>query len=381
MGTTLKILLIGSLPPPYHGSSIYLKTLLNSRIKEVFEVIHLDTSDHRDDLDNLGKADFINVFFALKNFLQLTRILLTKKPDLVYVIPSQGLAYIREGIFVVLTKTLSNAKVIEHMHGSFFDTFFSQSGGLFRWFISFTQKRVDYAIVLGDKLTNLLARWIPAGNVFVAHNGVDFSVELNGKFSTSVVPSLCFLGNLLKFKGFIDAVSSLKFIKQNRGDVKLNIAGEWAYDPIFAMTAKQIQEEFERTVTENDLKRNVVFWGPAYGSRKTSLLEGSHIFLYPTLNDGLPLVLLEAMAAGCPVITTDVGAISEVVIDGETGFIVEKSDPQAIAGAAAKMIEDPELRIKMGKAARKRYEECFTLEKNIDKIIEIFSKVLGKKAE
>jgi L-malate glycosyltransferase len=83
------------------------------------------------------------------------------------------------------------------------------------------------------------------------------------------------------------------------------------------------------------------------------------------------------MAAGCPVISTkDVGAIPEVVLDGITGILVEKRRPDQIADAIIKLIEHPELRVSMGNAGRKRYEKYYKTEHNIDKIIELFNKVL-----
>ncbi len=77
-----KVIIVGSLPPPYHGSNIYSQNLLNSKIKEEFEVFHLDTSDHRN-LDNLSKLDFINVYLALKNIAELVWMLIKIKQDLV----------------------------------------------------------------------------------------------------------------------------------------------------------------------------------------------------------------------------------------------------------------------------------------------------------
>ena len=73
-----KIVLIGSIPPPFHGSSIYFNNLLNSKIRDEFEISHLDISDHRD-LDNLSKLDLTNVRLALKNILSLYKIVKESK--------------------------------------------------------------------------------------------------------------------------------------------------------------------------------------------------------------------------------------------------------------------------------------------------------------
>ena len=96
-----KIIIIGSTPPPHHGSNIYSQNLLNSKIKEEFEVFHLDTSDHRN-LDNLSKLDFINVYLAVKNIAELVWILIKIRPELVYIPPAASfLPYFRDGLFIL----------------------------------------------------------------------------------------------------------------------------------------------------------------------------------------------------------------------------------------------------------------------------------------
>ena len=104
-----KVLLIGSFPPPYHGSNICFYNLLSSKIKEEFEVYHLDTSDHRN-LDNLNKLDFINVYIALKNIFELIWMLLKVKPSLVYIPPAANfLPYLRDGLFILCAAYFSKA--------------------------------------------------------------------------------------------------------------------------------------------------------------------------------------------------------------------------------------------------------------------------------
>ena len=84
--------------------------------------------------------------------------------------------------------------------------------------------------------------------------------------------------------------------------------------------------------------------------------------MFPTYYppEGHPWVIVEAMAAGLPIISTDQGAITESVVDGVNGFIVEKRNPTAIAEKIITLIDDTHLRHKMGKASRIFYEEKFT---------------------
>ena len=93
------IILAGAVPPPYHGTNISNARILSSKIGEVYRLYHLDTSDHRD-LKNLGRIDFKNILLSFKNFCGLFRMVLGKKPDLVYLVIAQNLAYLSQYFFL-----------------------------------------------------------------------------------------------------------------------------------------------------------------------------------------------------------------------------------------------------------------------------------------
>lgn len=90
-----------------------------------------------------------------------------------------------------------------------------------------------------------------------------------------------------------------------------------------------------------------------------ALLEDADLFLLASISEGVSLTLLEAMAAGLPIVATAVGGNREVVVEGETGFLVPSRDPAALAAAIARLLSSPELRARMGAAARVRVEHLF----------------------
>jgi glycosyltransferase involved in cell wall biosynthesis len=118
------------------------------------------------------------------------------------------------------------------------------------------------------------------------------------------------------------------------------------------------------TVTEGELRRweaeGLVTW---LGPRRDipDLLRGAHIACQPsTFREGLPKSALEAMASGKPLVATDIPGCREVVVHGETGFLVPPRDPAALAAALARLIDDAALRARFGEAARRRAEENFS---------------------
>ena len=92
--------------------------------------------------------------------------------------------------------------------------------------------------------------------------------------------------------------------------------------------------------------------------------------------EGHPWVIVEAMAAGLPIITTDQGCISESVINGKNGFIIPKRDPDAVTEKLIYLIEHPEIREKMGQKSRELYESNFTQEHFVGRMIDVMNLTL-----
>lgn len=108
------------------------------------------------------------------------------------------------------------------------------------------------------------------------------------------------------------------------------------------------------------------------------LLAEAQIFVLVSNWEGLPLVVLEAMRAGLPVVASDVGGVGEAVVDGETGFLVPRGDGSLLKDRLRRLLADPGLRVQMGLAARKRYEEHFTVERMTEAVWGVYRRVLGQ---
>ncbi|MCL6613777.1 MAG: glycosyltransferase family 4 protein [Firmicutes bacterium] len=101
------------------------------------------------------------------------------------------------------------------------------------------------------------------------------------------------------------------------------------------------------------------------------------VFVLPSLTDPLPIAAIEAMRAGLPVVATRVGGLQEMVVDGETGFLVPPAEPGALAEAIEKLLDDPPLRRRMGEAGRRRYLTLFNLKAMADSTAKIYARLLN----
>jgi glycosyltransferase involved in cell wall biosynthesis len=108
------------------------------------------------------------------------------------------------------------------------------------------------------------------------------------------------------------------------------------------------------------------------------LLAGSDLFVLSSRSEGLPMSVLEAMAAGLPVVATAVGGIPELVVDGETGLLVPPGDPDALADALRRLVDDPELRQRFGAAGRARAAALFDLPRFRREHVELYERLLAR---
>ncbi len=131
------------------------------------------------------------------------------------------------------------------------------------------------------------------------------------------------------------------------------------------------EERVHALVDELGIADRVLFTG--LRSDVPELLPGFDVSCLSSVHEGAPLVVLEAMAAGVPVVATDCGALRDLVADGEDGFIVPVGDPRAIADRLAQLIADPDLRHAMGERARARAEREFSIEQTVQGYQRLFS--------
>jgi glycosyltransferase involved in cell wall biosynthesis len=107
------------------------------------------------------------------------------------------------------------------------------------------------------------------------------------------------------------------------------------------------------------------------------LLGDFDLLVAPSRREALSLALIEAAAAGVPVVASRIGGIPEVVLDGETGILVAPQDPASLARAIESLITDPALRMRLGQAARRRYEDHFSLQRMLDATEEVYHGLLA----
>lgn len=135
-------------------------------------------------------------------------------------------------------------------------------------------------------------------------------------------------------------------------------------------------EEWKLRTRDLGLSDRVTF--PGAVARPQERLARAQIFVLTTNWEGLPITILEAMRAGLPTVATDVGGVSEAIDDGRTGFLVPRSDVDAVRAVLEKLMDAPELRLRLGAEARKRYETEFTQDRMLGDVAEVYRKIVSE---
>jgi glycosyltransferase involved in cell wall biosynthesis len=359
-----RILIIGALPPPAVGPSVAMERLIASKeLNQQFDVCFLDISDRRAP-GNMGRLDWTNVVLGLRHASQCVWRLITQRPALVYVAISQGTwGYLRDLTFILPSIALRR-KIVLHLRGSEFRAFYDGMPFWLRWLTRFVLARTDRMIVLGRNLTKVFEGLMDPARLVVIPNGIDFTQfprRADERAGQGTGSRLLYLSSLKKRKGFLLLLEALPRVFAEHPEATLTVAGLWQNE--------SEQVEAESLIARNGLADKLRFVGEVTGLDKVRLFLEHDVFVFtPIKPEGMPLVILEAMSASLPVVTTNRGAISEVVEHRQTGLIVEPT-PDQVAEGLNRLIEDPDMARRMGRCGRQRIESQFSEETYLSKLV------------
>ena len=207
-----------------------------------------------------------------------------------------------------------------------------------------------------DYLADLAAGVTPVRRVY---HGVDTTRAVIAQAGKAVPTVLC-VGRLVEKKGHVTLLRAASLLRAQGVEFRLRLAGEgpeWA--------------RLQRLVHELGLDGCVSFLGPLTESEMRAEYEHADIFALACQElengdrDGIPNVILEAMAHGLPVVSTTAGSVDEAVVNGETGLLLPQDDAEALAGALRCLLADERLRREFGARGRSRIESRFDREANL----------------
>lgn len=362
MKNNYKIFCPISLPPPYYGSNISSKNLISSALINNEFYLDILPISYNTKSENVGKLNIKKPILILKFFFIIFKKAF-QKHDLVYYVPAiKGIAFVRD-FFLLLPLKLRKKNILIHLRGKGISNNAAKSKFykfLYKYFFKNTS-----VICLSERLVYDIKE-VFNGPVYIVNNGIKQETYPEKKHKHEI-PVILFLSNFIETKGILDLLKAAHLLKLQNLDFKLDLVGA----PRF-----KIMSKINHLIEEYNLQDNILSIGPKYGNEKKEAFQNADIFVLPTYNEAWGLVNLEAMQASLPVISTNEGAIPDIIDDNVTGFIIKKQDPVDLAEKIAILLKDEKLRVEMGKKGKEKFLNNFTYEITEKKIIEVFNQVI-----
>jgi glycosyltransferase involved in cell wall biosynthesis len=344
------VIVVGPLPPPYHGGAVATRYVLDSDVARRCRIIHVDTTDPRG-LENIGRFDAGNVALALRHALAMLAALATQRPAAAYVPVAQNRLGLLRDAALILPALLLRRRLVVHLHGSGIRELHDSTDPLTRALLRYVLSRADRVIVLGESLRPLLEGITAAERIAVLPNGVaDAFGGMPARRRDATPLRVLYLGNVRAAKGYHIAVEAVTILERRGFDVELHVAGGYSSP----------QDRADAARAFGALRRPAVLHGPVDAATRRALLQSADAFVMPSFTEGHPYVLLEAMSAGLPIVASALPTVAETLVDGESGLHVPPGDVAACAAALERIACDADFRLRLGCAARRRFEERYS---------------------
>ena len=361
MNKQIKVLLVGPIPPPFGGIPYYVKTLFESGINKVdFNLFNTALPASIAPLNREGKRSYTSLYengiwvaikkisFVLFSFPLLAFTILHKRPHIVQVFTPSYWGYWRSWIYILISKILRR-KTIFHLLNAI-DIFYRDSGAFQKYWLRRSLNIADEYLVQSPKLRKWVQQY-SSRSVKSLWNGLFFNhipskTVHPPKFMASFDrPVGITIGGLGKNKGAAEIINAVARIKSEQIDLGWVFVGGGDV------------EHFRALADSRGLSENISFTGFISESEKWQYLHHANFFCLPSIAEGQPISILEAMAVGLPILATSVGSIPEVVGDGVEGFIIPPLDTSMLINKIKTLIQEPENSRRMGEKARQTARE------------------------
>jgi glycosyltransferase involved in cell wall biosynthesis len=309
-------------------------------------------------------------YFSPFSVLKIASIIRMNKYDIIHSHASRDLWFLVSALKLLRKK---NPLILTKHVGSFI----IKKDFLHKWIYN----RVTFVLAISEVIRkNLLETCpLPEKKVKLLHNGIDLEkfnpAKYDGKKTReefSVDGNEILIGMLARFsrgKGHEEFLYAAKELNQQYNNLKFLIVGEASRgEDEYASSIKKLAEKYEI--------KNLIFSG--FRSDTPEILTAMDIFIFPSHSEAFGIALAEAMAMGKPSVCSNSDGILDIAVDNETSYLFERKNGDDLVKKLKLLVNDPETRVKFGKAARIRAEKNFNIKRLTDRVIEIYYDSLKK---
>lgn len=316
-------------------------------------------------LSQLRRLTVYKIIYLIKLAFKLARKLISFHPDFIYFsIMPVGKGFWRDMIFVIIIK-LSGVTPIYHLHNKGIAK--RSRFILMKWIYQFVFRN-SLVVHLSENLMRheIINLGLKRVKTRIIPNGIKDEIIPENRSRTDRF-NILYLSNLFPKKGFIELIEVFGKLARENSSLYLDIIG--------GFPNQKIRKKIKKQILLSGFGERISLKGPRYGEEKQRIYSEADLFVFPSFfrQECFPLVILEAMQSGLPIITTREGAIPEIIEDEVNGIIINQKDNEALEYQIKRLIGDSNLRSSLGKAAREKFNKNFTIdhfEKNMREFFE-----------
>lgn len=366
----ISIIAVAQTPPPFHGQAVMNQLLLEGDYSKVkFHHVRMAFSF---DIQEVGVFRWKKIFHLVAVFFAIVAARFRTGAQVLYYPPASPnmVPFLRDCVLLIGTRWLFK-KTVFHFHASGLKEFYERLPWPLQKAFRLVYARPDLSISISS-FAKADAEFFDSQNISIIPNGIpepDIVKKLHCS-SAQHAPEILFCGMVSKEKGVGILLEACAHLKAKGVHFNCKIVGR--------TVSESDQTFFNEFIQSNRMEGTAQLTGPLYGDEKWMEYARADLFCFPTFYSAetSPVVAIEAMMFGLPVVATDWRGLPDIVVDGETGYLVPPKDAQSIAERLEILILDPDLRAAMGAAGRRRYEEKFTVDKFRNRMEEALSSVV-----
>lgn len=372
------VLVVSGTPPPYSGPEVMTAHLLDSSLKEHYRLLHFNISKGRE-VETKARFDWINVGYGLLQPLQLFWLMLRHQPDLVYTNMAQNLGgFLRYASFILVV-ALFRTPVVVRVMGDGFGHFYRRANAPLQRLIRLVLGQIDGFIVRAEALKRQFQGIVPPEKLWVVHSGIDVTEFDRPRTRHDDALRVLFVGYLTKAKGAHDLLRAIPLVHADHPQVSFQLMGARVNierNITYVDNPASNDGILDNLLADPKIGPHAELLGVLAGDAKAAAFVNADIFVLPSFSEAFPTVVLEAMAAGLPVVATPVGVLPEIFNEQHILF-VEPGNAGQIAAALGRLAADPALRQVMGAANRRIARQQFDLPSHGEQMARLFDRYLS----
>lgn len=363
------ILLVGQTPPPYGGQSMSLSRVITHSFNSC-KIYHIRMSFSKN-FKQIGKLNYGKIFHLFK--IILTTIHYRFKYDIktLYYPPSGPSFFpiIRDIVFLIFVRPFFS-EIIFHFHAAGVSEYISHSNKLLQFFAKLAYNKPSISIQL-SKRNPADGKYFASKKIFILSNGLEDEYKMRKYHKYNKRPddpiNILYVAVIQKSKGIEVLIEATSLLQDSKIDFRVNIIGEF--------NSIGYEKMIKNIVHGKNLSEKILFHGIKVENEKFDIYNKSDIFCFPTFfeSESFGNVVVEAMMFKLPVVATYWRGIPDIVENNKTGFLVNIQSPLELAEKLRILLDNHELRVKMGIKGREKYLSHYQIKENYLLLESIFN--------